>query len=295
MVSKLFNKALSSKTMQAVMKNVFIIAACFSIFAIVLICGFLLVNGLPAIKEIGFFNFLLGNEWLPGNTPPSYGIFPMILGSLYVTAYAILIAAPIGIGAAIFLTFSTPTKYKGLIKSLIELMAGIPSVVYGFFGMVVIVPLVRNFGGNGNSIISAALLLALMIMPTIISMSHNALKAVSEDLYNNAIALGASKERSIYGVMVPAAKSGIMASLILGIGRAIGETMAVIMVIGNQAVIRLPFDIFKGVRTLTGNIVLEMGYAAGLHREALIATGLVLFVFILLINVLFSIIKKERV
>ena len=135
MVSKLFNKALSSKTMQAVMKNVFIIAACFSIFAIILICGFLLVNGLPAIKEIGFFNFLLGKEWLPGNTPPSYGIFPMILGSLYVTAYAILIAAPIGIGAAIFLTFSTPTKYKGLIKSLIELMAGIPSVVYGFFGI----------------------------------------------------------------------------------------------------------------------------------------------------------------
>lgn len=280
--------------MQAVMKISFIIAACFSIFAIILICGFLLVNGLPAIREIGFINFLFGEFWLPSDTPASFGIFPMILGSIYVTAYAILIAAPIGIGAAIYLTFDSPKKYSKWIKSIVELMAGIPSVVYGFFGLVVIVPFVRNFGGNGNSILSAALLLALMILPTIISMSHNALKAVSDDMYQSAIALGATHERAIYAVMLPSAKSGIIASLILGIGRAIGETMAVIMVIGNQAVIRLPFDIFKGVRTLTGNIVLEMGYAAGLHREALIATGLVLFVFILLINLLFSVITKEK-
>lgn len=289
----MFNKILSSRRMQVIMKGVFIVAASFSILAVLLICGFLLVNGLPAIQKIGLFNFLGGSEWTPGDVPPSFGIFPMILGSIYVTAYAILIAAPIGIGAAIFLTFDCPKKLKKPITSLIQLMAGIPSVVYGFFGMVVILPIVRNFGGNGNSILSASLLLALMILPTIISMSHNALKAVNKDLYQSSIALGVTHERSVYGVMVPAAKHGIMASLVLGIGRAIGETMAVIMVVGNQAVIRLPFDIFKGVRTLTGNIVLEMGYAAGLHREALIATGLVLFVFILLINTLFTVIKKD--
>lgn len=290
----MWNKILSNTKMQVAMKVLFVLAACFSIFAIILICGFLVANGLPAISEIGFFNFMLGTEWLPSDVPPTFGIFPMILGSVYVTSYAILIAAPIGIGAAIFLTFDCPQKIKGSIKALINLMAGIPSVVYGFFGLVVIVPFVRNIGGNGNSILSAAILLAMMILPTIISMSHNALNNVSEDLYHSAIALGTTHERSVYTVMVPAAKSGIMASLVLGIGRAIGETMAVIMVVGNQAVIRLPFDILKGVRTLTGNIVIEMGYAAGLHREALIATGLVLFVFILIINSIFSILKKEE-
>lgn len=289
----MFNKFLSNKRMQVIMKIVFMIAASFSILAVLLICGFLLINGLPAIKEIGFLNFLSGSEWLPGDVPPSFGIFPMILGSIYVTAYAILFAAPIGIGAAVFLTFDCPKKIKSPITSLIQLMAGIPSVVYGFFGMVVILPLVRLIGGNGNSILSASLLLAMMISPTIISVSHNALLNVNKDLYESSRALGITHERSVYGVMVPAAKHGIMASLVLGIGRAIGETMAVIMVVGNQAVIRLPFDILKGVRTLTGNIVLEMGYASGLHREALIATGLVLFVFILIINTLFSLIKKK--
>lgn len=275
------------------MKYFFIIAASFSIFAIVLICGFLVANGLPAIQEIGFFNFMLGNEWLPTDVPASFGIFPMILGSIYVTTYAILIAAPLGIGAAIFLVFDCPRRFKKPIETLINLLAGVPSVVYGFFGLVVIVPFVRSIQGNGSSILSAALLLALMVLPTIISMSSNALRNVNKDLYDNAIALGATHERAVYKVMLPSAKSGVMASLVLGIGRAVGETMAVIMVVGNQAIIRLPFDLFKGVRTLTGNIVIEMGYAAGLHRSALIATGLVLFVLIILINSLFSILKKE--
>lgn len=275
------------------MKAVFLIAASFSILSIILICGFLLVNGLPALQKIGFFKFLLGKEWLPGNIPPAFGIFPMILGSIYVTTYATLIAAPIGIGAAIYLTFESSKKVKNRLLSLINLMAGIPSVVYGFFGLVVIVPFIRNIGGNGNSILSAAILLAMMILPTIITVSHNAMNSVSKTMYESSIALGATHEKSLYSVMIPAAKSGIMASLVLGIGRAIGETMAVIMVVGNQAVVRLPFDILKGVRTLTGNIVIEMGYAAGLHREALIATGLVLFVLILIINSIFTILKKD--
>ncbi|NLC34569.1 MAG: phosphate ABC transporter permease subunit PstC [Erysipelothrix sp.] len=278
--------------MQSIMKYAFIVAASFSIISIILIFYFLVVNGLPAIIEIGFIEFMFGTKWTPGNVPPSFGIFPMILGSIYVTAYSILIAAPVGIGAAIYITFESSKKVKEPIKTLINLLAGIPSVVYGFFGLVVIVPLVRNIDGNGNSILSASILLGLMILPTIISMSHNAMENVDKVLYDSAIALGATHEQAVYKVMVPAAKSGVMASLVLGIGRAIGETMAVIMVIGNQAIIRLPFDIFKGVRTLTGNIVIEMGYAAGLHRSALISTGLVLFVFIILVNSLFNVINK---
>lgn len=275
------------------MRKIFIIAACFSILAILLICYFLFANGIPAIAKIGLKNFLLGSEWLPTDNPASFGILPMILGSIYVTSYAILIAAPIGVGAAIYLSYDCNKKYKSKILSLVDLMAGIPSVVYGFFGLLVIVPFVRGIDGNGNSILSASLLLSMMILPTIISMSQYALSNVNKTLYENAIALGATHEKAVYSIMVPSAKSTILASIVLAIGRAIGETMAVIMVIGNQALIRLPFDIFKGVRTMTGNIVIEMGYAAGLHREALIATGLVLFILILIINSIFTILKKE--
>lgn len=280
--------------MQVVMRAVFLITACFSIIAVILISGFLVVNGLPAIQEIGLKDFLLGTSWAPSDDPASFGILPMILGSIYVTAYAVLFAAPIGIACALFLVFECPKKLKKPLLYAVELLAGIPSVVYGFFGMVVIVPLIRNIGGKGSSILAASILLALMILPTIISMSKNTLENVSKDYYENAIALGATHERSIYALMLPSAKSGILASVVLGIGRAIGETMAVIMVVGNQAVIRLPGDILMGVRTLTGNIVLEMGYASGLHRDALIATGLVLFVFIMLLNVAFASLKKEK-
>lgn len=274
------------------MKYIFIIAASFSIISIIIICGFLVFSGLPAIKEIGFINFLFGKEWRPSDIPQKFGIFPMLLGSIYVTSYAILIAAPIGLATSIYIAYYAKEKYKKYIETLISLMMGIPSVVYGFFGMVVIVPFVRSIDGNGNSIISASLLLSMMILPTIITVSLNSLNSVDKEIYENAIALGSSHERSIYKVMILSAKSGIMASIILGLGRAIGETMAVIMVVGNQAVLRGPFDIFKGVRTLTGNIVIEMGYAAGLHRKALIATGLVLFVLIIIINSIFSIIMR---
>lgn len=269
---------------------IFLIAAGFSILAVLLICLFLFANGIPAMHKIGLTNFMFGTKWKPGND--LYGIFPMIAGSLYVTAGAILTGVPVGLMTAIFLSKFCPKWLHKMLKPAIDLLAGIPSVVYGFFGLMVIVPFVRNvFGGNGSSILTASLLLGMMILPTIISVSETALNAVPQSYYEGSRALGATHERSVFLTMLPAAKSGIMAGMILGIGRAIGETMAVIMVAGNQA--RLPDSVLKGVRTLTANIVIEMGYATDLHREALIATGVVLFVFILLINLCFNLVKNR--
>ena len=269
---------------------IFLIAAGFSILAVLLICLFLFANGIPAMHKIGLTNFMFGTKWRPGND--LYGIFPMIAGSLYVTAGAILAGVPVGLMTAIFLSKFCPKWLHKMLKPAIDLLAGIPSVVYGFFGLMVIVPFVRNvFGGNGSSILTASLLLGMMILPTIISVSETALNAVPQSYYEGSRALGATHERSVFLTMLPAAKSGIMAGIILGIGRAIGETMAVIMVAGNQA--RLPDSVLKGVRTLTANIVIEMGYATDLHREALIATGVVLFVFILLINLSFNLVKNR--
>lgn len=244
------------------------------------------------MKEIGFLDFLGGTAWKPTNN--KFGILPMILGSIYVTAGALIIGVPIGIFTAVFLARFCPRRLYKPLKSGVDLLAGIPSVVYGFFGLCVIVPFVRDvFGGNGNSMLTASILLGIMILPTIISVSEAAIQAVPNKYYEGALALGATHERSVFLTVVPAAKSGILAGVILGVGRAIGETMAVIMVAGNQA--RMPAGILKGVRTLTANIVIEMGYAADLHREALIATGVVLFVFILIINLLFSILKRRTV
>lgn len=269
---------------------IFLIAAGFSILAVLLICLFLFANGIPAMHKIGLTNFMFGTKWKPGND--LYGIFPMIAGSLYVTAGAILAGVPVGLMTAIFLSKFCPKWLHKMLKPAIDLLAGIPSVVYGFFGLMVIVPFVRNvFGGNGSSILTASLLLGMMILPTIISVSETALNAVPQNYYEGSRALGATHERSVFLTMLPAAKSGIMAGIILGIGRAIGETMAVIMVAGNQA--RLPDSVLKGVRTLTANIVIEMGYATDLHRESLIATGVVLFVFILLINLSFNLVKNR--
>jgi len=267
------------------MSAVFFISALTSVLAVGLICLFLFVNGIPAIGKIGFFNFLLGKEWSPSDIPPLFGIFPMILGSLYVTAGAILIGVPIGVLTAVFLARVCPDRLYVLIKPGVELLAGIPSVVYGFFGMAIIVPIA------GSSILAAGILLGIMILPTIIGIAESSLRAVPEHYYEGALALGAGHYRSVFHVVLPAAKSGILAAAVLGIGRAIGETMAVIMVAGNQA--RVPESLFKGVRTLTANIVIEMGYAAELHREALIATGVVLFVFILIINLSFAALNRE--
>lgn len=275
---------------EKVMHVVFLATACISIAAVVLICVFLLANGVPAIGKIGIFKFLLGTEWRPENNV--YGIFPMIVGSIYVTAGALVVGVPIGVLTAVFMARFCPKPLYKLLKSGIDLMAGIPSVVYGFFGLVVIVPFVReNIGGRGFSVLTASILLGLMILPTVISVSESALRAVPQNYYEGSRALGASHERSVFFTILPAAKSGVLAGVVLGIGRAIGETMAVMMVAGNQAMI--PSKITSGVRTLTTNIVMEMGYSADLHREALIATGVVLFVFILLINLTFSVLKRR--
>ena len=278
---------------EKLMSGIFLTVALTSIVAVLLICLFLFANGIPAMNKIGLFSFLLGKEWSPSDTPAYFGIFPMILGSLYVTAGAILFGVPIGILTAIFMAKMCPQRLYKLIKPALDLLAGIPSIVYGFFGLMVIVPLVQNaFGGTGKSILTASILLGIMILPTIIGISESAIKAVPDSYYEGALALGASHNRSVYFAVVPAAKSGVFASVVLGIGRAIGETMAVVMVAGNQA--RMPSGLFKGVRTLTANIVMEMGYAADLHREALIATGVVLFVFIFVINLAFSLIKRKE-
>lgn len=278
------------------MHVVFFVCALASIAAVVLICVFLFANGIPAMKEIGLLNFLTGAKWKPGND--IYGILPMILGSIYITADAVAIGVPIGLLTAIFMAFYCPKKLYGLLKPCTELLAGIPSIVYGFFGMVIIVPCIRTvaalFGADvsGSSILAASILLGIMILPTIIGVSEAALRAVPSAYYEGAVAMGARHERAIFTVMLPAAKSGVLAGVVLGIGRAIGETMAVIMVAGNQP--RLTGNMLKGIRTMTANIVLEMGYATGLHREALIATGVVLFVFILIINLTFSILKRRK-
>ena len=276
------------------MEYVFLAAACVSVLCVALICAFLLANGLPAMGEIGVLKFLSGTRWKPG--ADIYGIFPMIVGSVYVTAGALLLGVPVALLTAVYLAFFCPKGPYRVLKPAVELLAGIPSVVYGFFGIVVLVPAVRALGerwdGSGNAMLTASILLAMMILPTIIGVVEPALRAVPTSDYEGALALGATHERSVYTAVVPAAKSGILAGIVLGVGRAMGETMAVIMVAGNQP--RMPKGILQGVRTLTGNIVIEMGYATGLHREALIATGVVLFVFILLINLCFSALKRGK-
>ena len=277
---------------EKIMQLVFLAAACASIALVAMICCFLFANGLPTIGKIGVSDFLLGQKWRPNND--IYGILHMIMGSVYVTLGACITGVPIGILTAVFMArFCTAGAYKFL-KPAVELLAGIPSVIYGFFGLVVMVPFIRDtFGGTGSSMLTASLLLGMMILPTLISVAEAALRAVPDSYYESALALGAGHVRSVFFTVVPAAKSGIMAAIILGVGRAIGETMAVIMVAGNQA--RMPQGLLEGVRTMTTNIVIEMGYAADLHRDALIATAVVLFIFIMIINLTFSYLKGKVV
>lgn len=271
----------------------FLCTALVSVTAVVLICVFMFANGIPAMREIGFFDFIGGQKWKPEDVPASYGIFPMIMGSIYITAGSVLLGVPIGVLTAVFMAKFCPKGLYKLLSPAINLLAGIPSIVYGFFGMIVLVPFIRNFfGGNGNSILTASILLGMMILPTVVGLSESAIRSVPQEYYEGALALGATHERSVAAILVPAARSGILASVILAIGRAIGETMAVIMVSGNQA--RLPESILEGVRTLTANIVTEMGYATGLHYDALIATGVVLFVFILILNVSLSVFTARK-
>lgn len=272
------------------MKIVFLVCACISIAAVVLICIFMFANGMPAIQEIGSIKFLFGTEWKPGQG--IFGIGPMIIGSIYVTAGAMIIGVPIGLLTAVFLAKYCPSTLYKVIKPIINLMAGIPSIIYGFFGLVAIVPAIQDiFGTSGKGILAASILLGMMILPTIINTAESSIRAVPISYFEGALALGATKERSIFKTVIPAAKSGVMSGIILGMGRAIGETMAVVMIAGNQPI--FPDSILSGTRTLTTNIVLEMAYSTGLHRKALIATAVVLFVFILIINVCFSILNRR--
>ena len=279
------------KYSEVLMQGVFLLSACISILAVILICFFLVSQGLPAIVEIGPGDFLLGTVWKP--LEGLFGILPMIVGSIYVTAGAIVFGVPVGLLCAVFLAKFCPSGLYRIFKPAVDLLAGIPSIVYGFFGLMVIVPVMQQLAGTGGKgVLTASIMLGIMILPTIISVSESAIRAVPESYYEGALALGATHERSVFFTTLPAAKSGILAGVILGVGRAIGETMAVVMIAGNQPVI--PGSILSGVRTMTANIVLEMGYATGLHREALIATAVVLFVFILIINISFSLLKRRE-
>lgn len=273
------------------MRIMFLVCACISIAAVILICIFMFANGVPAIREIGVIKFLFGDTWKASQE--IFGIGPMIIGSIYVTARAMIIGVPIGLLTAVFLAKYCPDKLYKIVKPIINLMAGIPSIIYGFFGLVVIVPAIQNiFGTSGKGILTASILLGMMVLPTIINTAESSIKAVPSSYFEGALALGATKERSIFKTVIPAAKSGVMSGIILGMGRAIGETMAVVMIAGNQPI--YPESILSGTRTLTSNIVLEMAYSTGLHRRALIATAVVLFVFILIINVCFSILNRKN-
>ena len=281
-----------TKIREKIGEIIFLLSAVLSVFLILLIIYFIFSEGIKFVNEYGLLKFITGKVWKPTAGNPKFGIKPMIVGSVIVTFLSTLIALPFGLAISIFMAYYAKKSY-GFLKSIINLMAAVPSVVYGFFAMMVLVPIIKDLFDikSGMNMLTASILLAVMILPTMVNISENSLRQVPETFMTGSLALGATKEETIYKVMVPYAKSGIFSSIILAIGRAIGETMAVYLVIGNQPI--MPSSIFKGVRTLTTNIVLEMGYAAGMHRQALIATGTVLFVFILIINIIFNIIRSK--
>ena len=281
-----------TKIREKIGEIIFLLSAVLSVFLILLIIYFIFSEGIKFVNEYGLLKFITGKVWKPTAGNPKFGIKPMIVGSVIVTFLSALIALPFGLAISIFMAYYAKKSY-GFLKSIINLMAAVPSVVYGFFAMMVLVPLIKDLFDikSGMNMLTASILLAVMILPTMVNISENSLRQVPETFMTGSLALGATKEETIYKVMVPYARSGIFSSIILAIGRAIGETMAVYLVIGNQPM--MPSSIFKGVRTLTTNIVLEMGYAAGMHRQALIATGMVLFVFILIINIIFNIIRSK--
>jgi phosphate ABC transporter permease protein PstC len=252
-----------------------------AITSLLVIAIFILKEGVPFILKVGPVEFLLGSDWDPA--AGKFGIYPMIVASLWVTLGAMLIGAPLGIAGAIFLNEFVPPGVTRVVKPAIELLAGIPSVVYGFLGVVVLAPMIRShLGGPGLSLLAAAIILGIMILPTVISISTDAISAVPATYREGALALGATRWQAVHMVILKAARSGIVASIILAMGRTIGETMAVIMVAGNT--VRVPHSALDSVRTLTANIAMEMAYATGLHRQALFATGVVLFVFVMILN-----------
>ncbi len=278
------------KAYERVIQLILFICAIIAVLGVILITYFIIKEGYPVIQKVGLLEFIAGHKWAP--TQGIYGIYPMILGSVLVTAGALVLGVPIGIGCAVFLAELAKPKIAGIIRPGIELLAGIPSVIYGLYGMVVIVPFIRRmFNNQGFSILAGSIVLAIMILPTIINVSESAIRSVPKDYKEASFSLGSSHWQSIKNVIVPAARSGIIAGVILGMGRAIGETMAVIMIVGNSPLV--PESILSSARTLTGNIGIEMGYANGEHQQALFATGIVLFVFIMLLNIVANLIPKK--
>lgn len=277
---------------EIIVENILLIIALFSIFIIGLITWFVVSSGYPVLREVGIWQFMTGQNWRP--TGGEFGIWPMIVGSVYVTIGALVMGVPLGVMGAIFLAEMAPPKAAKIIRPAIELLAGIPSVVYGFYGLVVIVPFLReHLGGSGFSVIAGSIILGIMILPTILSLSETALRAVPAELKEGSLALGATHWQTIKWVFLPVARSGILAAIILGMGRAIGETMAVIMVTGNVALV--PNSLADPIRTLTGNVVMEMSYASGMHQQALFATGIVLFFFVMLLNLFMQLVARRKV
>ena len=280
------------KTSEKIGEIIFLLSAVMSVFLILLIIFFIFSEGMKFVNEYGLLKFITGTVWKPTAGEPKFGIFPMIVGSIIVTILSTIIALPFGLSISVFMAYYAKKSY-GPLKSLINLMAAIPSVVYGFFAMMVLVPLIKDLFDvkSGMNMVTASILLAIMILPTMVNISENSLRQVPKTFISGSLALGATKEETITKVLIPYAKSGIFSSIILAVGRAIGETMAVYLVIGNQPA--MPDSLFDGARPLTTNIVLEMCYASGMHRQALISTGMVLFFFILIINVIFNIIRSR--
>ena len=271
------------KKSEILIRTLLLLSAITGILGVILITVFIVKEGLPVLNSTGLLSFLGGKKWAPTNE--IFGILPMIVGSAITTLGALIIGIPVGLGCSVYLAELASERVQRILKPGIDLLAGIPSVIYGLYGMVVIVPLIRKtFGGSGFSILAGSIVLAIMILPTIINISTSSIKAVPKDYKEASLAMGSSHWQAIYKVILPSAKSGILAGIILGLGRAIGETMAVIMITGNT--VTLPKSVLSSVRTLTGNIGIEMGYASGAHQQALFATGIVLFVFIMIINVI---------
>lgn len=283
-------------------KTVFTIAAMICVIAVIAIFGFMLVKSLPAFRKIGFFNFVFGDNWSPdrldkyddASLSGTYGVFKMIIGTLAATVGALVIGGTLGYFTAVFIAFYCPERLKKIFSSTVNLLAGIPSVVYGFFGIMFLLPLLANFApNNGSGLLATSLILGIMIMPTVVSLSKTSLEAVPRSYYEGALALGSTHSQAVFGTVTKAAKSGVTASLVLGIGRALGETMAVVMVAGNS--VAYPDSLFNSFRVLTANIVMEMGYAGEVQQGALVATGVILLVFVLIVNLIFGAISKTTI
>lgn len=283
-------------------KTVFTIAAVICVIAVIAIFGFMLVKSLPAFRKIGFFNFVFGDNWSPdrldkyddASLSGTYGVFKMIIGTLAATVGALVIGGTLGYFTAVFIAFYCPERLKKIFSSTVNLLAGIPSVVYGFFGITFLLPLLANFApNNGSGLLATSLILGIMIMPTVVSLSKTSLEAVPRAYYEGALALGSTHSQAVFGTVTKTAKSGVTASLVLGIGRALGETMAVVMVAGNS--VAYPDSLFNSFRVLTANIVMEMGYAGEVQQGALVATGVILLVFVLIVNLIFGAISKKTI